>query len=189
MLVVKSGPRSVTLNDVRSKIKQSLQLSILLDTVNLALSSPALTPSTLRASKAYLFLLSPINNSAREKIAGCLIAQRISTAMAIASPEESKLAHPYPGTTPTLLPVDANAGLFCHPTRLPTPLGIPRIFVSSAHRRQGIASKLLSAAAETFIHGCPLDPRKGHVACTQPTGDGSAFMQHWGGGGVRIYEE
>jgi N-acetyltransferase len=87
------------------------------------------------------------------------------------------------------MPVDVGAGLFCHPTPLPTPLGILRIFVSSSHRRQGIASKLLSAAAETFIHGCPLDPLKGHVAFTQPTGDGSAVMHQWGGGGVRIYEE
>ena len=159
----------------------------------MALSSPPLTPSILDASKAYLFLLSPkTNGSAREKIAGCLIAQRISTAMAVASSEESSLAllRAHSPEQPTsLMPVDLSAGLFCHPMPLPTPLGIPRIFVSSSHRRQGIASKLLSAAAETFIHGCPLDPGKGHVAFTQPTGAGSAIMQRWGKGGVRIYEE
>ena len=161
----------------------------------MALSSPPLTPSILHASKAYLFLLSPAtNNSAREKIAGCLIAQRISTAMAIASSKENNLvlqAHSpeQSASTSALMPVDVGAGLFCHPTHLPTPLGISRIFVSSSHRRQRIASKLLSAAAETFIHGCPLDPRRGHVAFTQPTGDGSAVMQWWGGGSVRIYEE
>jgi N-acetyltransferase len=34
-----------------------------------------------------------------------------------------------------------------------------------------------------------LDPRRGEVAFTQPTGDGSAVMHRWGGGGMRIYEE
>jgi len=166
-----------------------------LDTINLALCSPPLTPSVLHASKAYLFLLSPTTgDSAREKIAGCLIAQRISTAMMIASPEESdivnQVSHPSePASKSALVPADINVGLFCHPTPLPTPLGIPRIFVSSSHRRQGIASKLLSATAETFIHGCPLDPRKGHVAFTQPTGDGNAVMRRWGGGSMRVYEE
>ncbi|KAF8226903.1 hypothetical protein L208DRAFT_1460701 [Tricholoma matsutake] len=179
--------------DVGGKI--GTKLRILMDTVNLALSSPPLAPSILHASKAYLFLLTPMtHNSAREKIAGCLIAQQISTAMTIASSEESKLvfqagSQEQPASTPLLTPIDASTGVFCHPTPLPTPLGISRIFVSSSHRRRGIASKLLSAAAETFIHGCPLDPRKGHVAFTQPTGDGSAVMLRWGGGCVRIYED
>ncbi|KAG5220073.1 N-acetyltransferase ECO [Salix suchowensis] len=91
--------------------------------------------------------------------------------------------------TSRLIAVDTTSGLFCDPAPLPTPLGIPRIFVPSTHRRQGIASKLLSAAASTFIHGCPLDPSKGDVAFTQPTGDGNAVMRSWGGNGVRIYEE
>ena len=76
-----------------------------------------------------------------------------------------------------------------HPAPLPTPLGIPRLFVSSAHRRLGIASRLLSAAAASFILGCPLDPAKGEVAFTQPTGAGKAVLESWGKGGVRIYEE
>jgi len=115
--------------------------------------------------------------------------QRISSAMAIASSSKAcdlSDSEPSPGS---LVAVDTTAGLFCHPEPLPTPMGIPRIFVPAAHRRQGIASVLLSIAAKTFIHGCPLDPLKGQVAFTQPTGDGSALMNQWGGGGVRIYEE
>ena len=68
-------------------------------------------------------------------------------------------------------------------------MGIPRLFVSSEHRRLGIASRLLSAAAATFIHGCPLNPARGHIAFTQPTGAGKAVLEAWGKGGVRIYEE
>ncbi|KAJ6606485.1 hypothetical protein DFH09DRAFT_9970 [Mycena vulgaris] len=175
------------------------KLSVLLDTINITLSSPPLTPSILQASKAYLFLIPSVTTTTREKIIGCVIAQRISTAMAIATPAEcaaacgpqqaSPSAAPAPSPTAKLVAVDTSSGIFCHPIALPTPLGIPRLFVSSAQRRQGVASKLLSAAAETFVYGCPLDPREGQVAFTQPTGDGSAVMYRWGGGGVRIYEE
>ncbi|KAJ6547054.1 hypothetical protein B0H19DRAFT_892898, partial [Mycena capillaripes] len=181
--------------DVGGKIGS--KLSTLLSTINIALSAPPLTPSILQASKAYLFLTPSLTTSLREKIVGCVIAQQISTAMAIATPAECISAcesfpssdAPSPSPTSKLVAVDTTAGIFCHPAALPTPLGIPRLFVSSTHRRQGVASKLLSAAAETFIYGCPLDPRKGQVAFTQPTGDGSAVMHRWGGGGVRIYEE
>lgn len=154
---------------------------MLLQTINRSLSSPTLTPSVLQASKAYLFLLPQETASNREQIIGCVIAQRISEAMAIAEEPTASTAAP---TT-----IDVGGGLFCHTTPLPTPLGIPRLFVTSTHRRQGIASYLLTAAADTMIYGCRLDPRKGEVAFTQPTRDGSRVMQKWGGGSVRIYEE
>lgn len=163
----------------------------MLDTINRTLSSPPLTSEALRLSKAYLFLL-PSAGTGREKIVGCVIAQQIMTAMAIAAPEQVEACQSQTdgGSTNTseLVAVDTTAGLFCMPTPLPTPLGIPRLFVPSAHRRQGVASELLTAAAATFIHGCKLDPQLGEVAFTQPTGDGSAVMRHWGSGGVRIYE-
>ncbi|KAF7322588.1 zf-C2H2-3 domain-containing protein [Mycena chlorophos] len=171
------------------------KISTLLDTVNITLSAPALTTDILRASKVYLFLLP---STPREKIVGCVIAQHISTAMQIATADECRAAceptsddgsPPTSSPTAKLVAVDTSTGIFCHPKPLPTPLGIPRLFVPSTHRRQGVASKLLSAAAATFVYGCPLDPRKGQVAFTQPTGDGNAVMQSWGKGGVRIYEE
>ncbi|TFK76578.1 hypothetical protein BDN72DRAFT_831160 [Pluteus cervinus] len=173
--------------DVGGKIGS--KLFALLETINRSLSSPAMTAEALQASKAYLFLLPPSTTSGREKIVGCVMAQQITTAMAIASPNEVK-ANRSDGSPATseLVAVDATTGLFCLPTPLPTPLGIPRIFVSSSHRRQRIASELLTAAAATFIHGCKLNPREGQVAFTQPTGDGNAVMRHWGLGGIRIYE-
>lgn len=184
-------------------ILREFQLTTLLETINLTLSSPPLTAPVLHASKIYLFLLPPSKSTAipgREKIAGCVIAQRISTAMQIASLDEclptyltssssDDIEPPPTPPTSTLVAIDTSTGLFCRPAPLPTPLGIPRLFVPSIYRRKGIASHLLSAAAETFIHGCPLDPRKGQIAFTQPTGDGSAVMMRWGDGGVRIYEE
>ncbi|KAJ8517308.1 hypothetical protein ONZ45_g5481 [Pleurotus djamor] len=169
--------------DVGGKIGS--KLNTLFETINLTLSSPPMTTEALHASKAYLFLTPSVARSTREKIVGCVIAQRIQTAMAIATLTEVTSE----SSSNNLVVVDSSTSLFCNPTRLPTPLGIPRLFVPSTHRRQGIASKLLSVAASSFIHGCPLDPRKGDVAFTQPTGDGSAVMRAWGGGGVRIYEE
>jgi len=53
-----------------------------MSTVNLALSSPPLSPKALAASKIYLFLL-PSPKSTRERIVGCIIAQNIGTAMEI----------------------------------------------------------------------------------------------------------
>lgn len=92
--------------------------------------------------------------------------------------------------TPTsLISVDPSTNLYVNPTPLPTPMGIPRLFVSSSHRRLGIASRLLTTASQTFILGCPLDPSKGEVAFTQPTGAGKSVLEKWGKGGVRIYEE
>lgn len=198
------------------------QFANLLETINVTLASPPLTESVLDCSKTYLFLVPSQSNTYREKIVGCVIAQRISTAMAVASPEETVSACPVtsaggssgagvdelPNASTTsnpksslpprsstqqqytpLLAVDTSSGLFCHPEPLPTPLGIPRLFVSSAHRRQGIATRLLTAATETFIHGCLLNPLNGDVAFTQPTAGGNAVMRSWGKGFVRIYQE
>lgn len=118
--------------------------------------------------------------------------------MQIATPEECAAAcnagtaddePPSASPTASLVAVDSSTGLFCHPQPLETPLGIPRLFVPASHRRLGIASRLLSVAAQTAIHGCPLDPSNGQVAFTQPTGDGYSTMKSWGQGGVRIYEE
>lgn len=206
----------------------------LFETINLALSSPPLAAQTLADSKVYLFLLTPPISSAvkssfvgatnkpngrqREKIAGCVIAQPIVTAMCVIEGAD-ELDHETPigtGTCPIqsdvretltyenspsslpsaahihskdMITVDASTSLYCSPEPLPTPLGISRMFVSSSYRRLGIASRLLTAAADNFIHGVTLDPVKGEVAFTQPTASGKALMEKWGKKGARIYRE
>ena len=104
--------------------------------------------------------------------------------MCIATKDEVELARK---ASKPLIHVEGD--LYCTPDQRPTPMGIPRLFVSSAHRRKGIASALLTAAAKTFIHGCELNPKKGEVAFSQPTSMGRAVMEKWGKGGVRVYEE
>lgn len=79
--------------------------------------------------------------------------------------------------------------LFLRPAPLPTPVGISRVFVARDHRCKGIGHALLNAMSQSFIHACPLDPVKGHIAFSQPTGDGRRLMESWGRGKVRVYEE
>ena len=159
------------------------------------------------------------NARQREKIVGCVIAQPIATAMRIIDighpvaeaplrAETSDAERNSVGETLThqnnsqfrqstahilstedLITVDTSTSLYCSPEPLPTPLGITRMFVSSSYRRLGIASRLLTAAAENFIHGVTLDPAKGEVAFTQPTASGKALMEKWGEKGARIYRE
>jgi N-acetyltransferase len=158
------------------------------------------------------------NARQREKIVGCVIAQPIATAMRVIQTvdlAESSLGvetdgteRNYSGETlvhnnnspflpstahasskENLITVDVSTSLYCSPEPLPTPLGIPRMFVSCSYRRLGIASRLLSAAADNFIHGVTLDPAKGEVAFTQPTSSGKALMEKWAKKGARIYRE
>ncbi|EJD05786.1 uncharacterized protein FOMMEDRAFT_40480, partial [Fomitiporia mediterranea MF3/22] len=154
-----------------------------LNTVNLALSAPDIPPSALESCKVYLFLLRT-PRCIKEKIVGCVVAQRISSAMQIASLKEVASLEK---ASETLVHVEGD--LYCHPDDLPTPMGIPRLFVSSAHRRKGIAHALLTAAARTFVHGYRLDVAKGEIAFSQPTSAGRAVMEKWGNGGVRVYKE
>ncbi|GJJ12000.1 hypothetical protein Clacol_006238 [Clathrus columnatus] len=161
--------------------KIGAKLSSLFDTINLSLSAPALTPETLKVSKAYLFLI-PVANTTRERIVGCIIAQRITSAMNVVSRPEQDVE----GSSNV---VHVDGGLYCSPQLHPTPVGISRLFVSVTHRRLGIATMLLDAVSKTFVYGCVLDPTKGQIAFSQPTGDGQKTMERWGKGGIRIYQE
>ncbi|KAG9014703.1 hypothetical protein FRB94_010550 [Tulasnella sp. JGI-2019a] len=174
--------------DVKGKIGS--KLSTLLQTIDLALSSPPIPPETLANSKIYLFLLPNPSSVTREKIVGCVVATRIKTAMRVVHQDKDESEESRRLSREDLVRVDGEeGGLYCDPKPLPTPLGIPRLFVPSEHRQQGIAQALLSSAAKTFVFGCPLDPKKGEVAFSQPTSSGRAVMMRWGGGGIRIFEE
>ncbi|TFK29810.1 hypothetical protein FA15DRAFT_608577 [Coprinopsis marcescibilis] len=162
--------------------KMGGKLKTLLEMVNLSLSSPELDTAALQRSKVYLFLVQEGTHSRPERVVGCAIAQQIKAAMAVLPPAISDSLNEASNS------VDVG-GTFCNPKLLPTAMGISRLFVSSTYRRQGIARRLLSAAASTFIPGCPLDPHKGEIAFSQPTGNGAQVMHSWGGGNVRVYED
>ncbi|KAF8522136.1 hypothetical protein BU17DRAFT_44796, partial [Hysterangium stoloniferum] len=161
----------------REKLERRF-ISSVLETNNLILSVPTLPPETLKESKAYLLLI-PAITSSRERIARCVIAQHITHAMNVMSdPGNDK------ENQKDVIQVDG--GLYCSPQLYSAPMGIPRLFVPSTHRHKGIALMLLNAAAKTFVHGCELDPTKGQIAFSQPTGDGRKVMERWGKGGVSL---
>lgn len=73
------------------------------------------------------------------------------------------------------------------PTRLPTPLGIHRLFTVPAYRGLGLARALLDTAARETVYGCEFDPAAGQVAFSQPTESGRQVMLAWGGDAVRVF--
>lgn len=156
--------------------KVGSKVASLMEMINTVLAAPPLSARALANTKLYLFLVQP-KGAAREQIAGCVLAQRISTALAVI-PDGS--GEQQPGGMLV-------HGLYCAPSPLPTALGIPRVFVPLAYRRKGVAHALLRAAARTAIHGCALDPRKGEIAFSQPTGAGRQLMNAFGV--TRVYEE
>jgi N-acetyltransferase len=148
--------------------------------INLCLSAPPLTPIALQKSRAYLFLLPPHMDSAKETIVGALVATRIEEAMRVAKVENK---------TESCNLVLIDSGLYCYPKKIPATMGVSRLFVSTAYRRRGIAAALLLAATRTFVHGCPLRVEDGTVAFSQPTESGRKFMESFKRGFIGIYEE
>ncbi|KZT53168.1 hypothetical protein CALCODRAFT_501377 [Calocera cornea HHB12733] len=163
------------------------KLDTLLETVNTELTAPSLSPETLAASKIFIFVL-PSGTSAKEKVVGCVVAQRIDRAMrVVASPSTNDDS--LPDTSKAVMIDSDDGGLYCDPTPLPTPLGISRLWTSAQHRKKGIASVLLNAGCRRTVYGCELDPEKGQVAFSQPTNSGRGIMMRWGKGGCRIFTE
>lgn len=81
----------------------------------------------------------------------------------------------------------AQTDAYHSPTRLPTPLGIHRLFTVPAFRGLGLARAMLDAAAAETVYGCVFDPARGEVAFSQPTDSGRMVMEKWGRGGVRVF--
>ena len=116
----------------------------------------------------------------------------VAETVAVDAPDNSSLVHVDGGLYCRRVNVLSKCLLYSfvvRPARLPTPVGISRVFVARDHRCKGIGHALLDAMSQTFIHACPLDPVKGQIAFSQPTGDGRRLMESWGKGKIRVYEE
>ncbi|KAG0265349.1 N-acetyltransferase esco2 [Linnemannia exigua] len=72
---------------------------------------------------------------------------------------------------------EGGAAIFCSKVPQPAICGINRIWVSSQHRRQKIASRMLDAVRERFIYACQLETKD--LAFSQPTGDGKALARQY----------
>ncbi|KAG9082910.1 hypothetical protein FS749_006475, partial [Ceratobasidium sp. UAMH 11750] len=186
-----------------TKGKLGQKVNILLSTVNRALSAPSLPDASLNSTKAYVMIvpgIPPKSNTSlskaklsprhpSERIVGCVVISRITKAMRVLDTDELETCS-IPKSDLVCVDIDDSCGnVYCDPTPIPATLGIPRLFVVPSHRRQGIAQKLLDAAAKTAIWGCPLYPASGQIAFSQPTASGRAVMKSWGGQDIRIYNE
>ncbi|KAG8684746.1 hypothetical protein FRC09_015175 [Ceratobasidium sp. 395] len=182
-----------------AKGKLGQKVNVLLSTVNRALSAPSLPEDSLGSTKAYVLIVpgaTPKSNASKgsprhvsERIVGCVVASRITKAMRVLDAHELETSK-VPKSDLVCVDIDDSDGnVYCDPLPIAATLGIPRLFVVPSHRRQGIAQKLLDAAAKTAIWGCPLDPASGQIAFSQPTASGRAVMKSWGGQNIRIYNE
>ncbi|EJU00240.1 hypothetical protein DACRYDRAFT_68483, partial [Dacryopinax primogenitus] len=168
--------------------KVKSKLNTLLETINTELSAPSLSDTALASSKIFIFVL-PSGTSKKEKVVGCVLAQRIDTAMRVVTRSDIIEDNRTTEGRTIMIDSDESGGLYCDPTPLPTPLGVSRLWTSAQHRKKGIATVLLDAACRRTVYGCELDPRAGHVAFSQPTTSGRAVMMRWGKGGCRIFTE
>ncbi|CAE6375527.1 unnamed protein product [Rhizoctonia solani] len=176
------------------------KVTVLLSTVNKALSAPSLPDSGLSSSKAYVMIVparSKLGNKNKasskrpnaERIVGCVITTHITSAMRVIDSSELESSDISKSNLVCVDIDDSSGNVYCDPTPTPATLGIPRLFVIPCHRRQGIAQALLNAAARTAVWGCPLDPAGGQIAFSQPTASGHAIMKAWGGHNIHIYDE
>ena len=117
-----------------------IKLTTLFQTINLSLSAPDLSTSMLQHSKTYIFLVPQETKPCHECITGCIIAQCISTTMAVVIPSSST-THQDPDSekASTVIIIDIKINLCCSPEHLLTPIGIPHLFISLSHRQLGIS--------------------------------------------------
>lgn len=68
-------------------------------------------------------------------------------------------------------------------------MGISRIWISSGHRKEGLATRLLDCAQNNFVYGFPV--KKEYTAFSQPTDSGAALARKWYGkeSGWHVYTE
>ncbi|KAF3931868.1 hypothetical protein ABW19_dt0207126 [Dactylella cylindrospora] len=63
------------------------------------------------------------------------------------------------------------------PTKRPALVGISRIWTNPKYRRSGVASRLVTTVAESFVYGMKLSA--GQIAFSQPTDSGACFALEW----------
>lgn len=128
------------------------------DAVDRVLSAATLPAEVREKCKVFLSVVGT-------RIVGVTVSQPIKHAMAVTE--------------------DSGDAVKCDPKRLPTPLGIHRVFTVPSFRGQGLAVAMLDAAAEHTVYGRSFKPEE--TAFSQPTEGGRKVMRKWGVG--RVFEE
>jgi N-acetyltransferase len=148
--------------------------------VNKELGSVEFDPEQLDSCKVFLYI------SGKKKVVGCLIAERIKEGfeiMTLSTELEGSLVESRASGVISMSTSGGGGGgaegaaIFCSKVPQPAICGINRIWVSSQHRRQRIASRMLDAVRERFIYACKLEPKD--LAFSQPTSDGKALARQY----------
>ncbi|KAF2096707.1 hypothetical protein NA57DRAFT_17871, partial [Rhizodiscina lignyota] len=113
--------------------------------------------------KAYLYVRGG-------KCIGLCLVERISKAARVLAPEST--------STSSVKPAQSSSILASEETD-PVLLGVSRIWTSSSHRKEGIATRLLQCAQENFLYGIQVP--KEQMAFSQPTESGGALARKWFG--------
>ncbi|KAJ9102288.1 hypothetical protein QFC20_004981 [Naganishia adeliensis] len=191
----------------------------ILESVDTVLSAPPLPSEILGRCKIFLFTTSshppatgnkrlkpPSSSSAGtgngktvERVVGCVVVQPIRTGMRVLQGDEGGMDEGKRKRDEVVVVGEdaesagdaytSSKAVICSPTRLPSKIGIHRIFTVPKYRGLGISKILLDVACEKTIYGYTCDPAKGDVAFSQPTSSGKALMDAWGRGGVMVFVE
>ncbi|KAK8156648.1 ESCO1/2 acetyl-transferase-domain-containing protein, partial [Phyllosticta citrichinensis] len=144
--------------------------------------SPIITTTTTTSTtamadryKAYLYVRGT-------KCIGLCLAERISSAHRTPSQTPPQPTIPPPQSNPPTASTTTPSPALSPSPQINTHLGISRIWTSSAHRRAGVGSALLDAAARCFVYGYGAPPvPKNRVAFSQPTQMGRRLAEWWVG--------
>lgn len=156
----------VTPSDQQYSVQKVVDILGIVD-VDLGFQTPNIGFASTKV--AYLFI------SDQQKVAGCLIAEKISKAYHLMPTEEGAPVGNY------------GDRLYCtSPTPVPTVCGISRIWTYAPLRRKKIATRLIDAVRASFVLGMCLAPS--HVAFSDPTPDGRCFaLKYFGASNVLVY--
>lgn len=156
----------VTPSDQQYSVKKVTDILGIVD-VDLGFQTPNIGFASSKV--AYLFI------SEKQKVAGCVIVEKIDKAFRLVPTEEGAHIGTY------------GDRLYCTgPTPVPTICGISRIWTYAPLRRKNIATRLVDAVRASFVLGMCLSPS--HVAFSDPTPDGRSFaMNYFGASNVLVY--
>jgi N-acetyltransferase len=127
---------------------------------------------TVDRFKTYLYIRG-------QKCIGLCLAERIWEAYRVLSQDTSAVKDDAAAPVQCVLDDSESSSISISAEASAVMLGISRIWTSNQHRKQGIATKLLDCARNSFLYGLTVD--KGKVAFSQPTESGGKLARKWFG--------
>lgn len=129
-------------------------------------SNAQASTTTVDRYKTYLYVRG-------QKCVGACLAERIWEAYTVLAQDDAS------AQTRQLSPESKSSSISVSTATTTALLGISRIWTSSSHRKQGIATRLLECARSDFLYGLTVEKKK--VAFSQPTESGGNLARKWFG--------